>query len=77
MCKGYKKLDKIEQDDPAIAKEYMERKSIADSRLIFRLRTEMMNLKDNMKNKDMGEDADLVSYFIDVLLMREKKKTQS
>ena len=50
MCNGYKKLEKIEQDDPAIAKEYMERKSIADSRLIFRLRTEMVNLKDNMKN---------------------------
>ena len=33
MCNGYKKLDKIKQDDPTIAKEYMERKSIADSRL--------------------------------------------
>ena len=108
----YKKLYKIKQDDPTISKEYMARKSIADSRLIFRLRTEMENLKDNMKNmykgdlvncqacnmgvpepqthvmycpgyewlrvgEEMGDDSDLVSYFIYVLLMRENKKTQS
>ena len=110
MMTGYKKLDKIKQDDPTKAKEYMERKAIADSRLIFRMRTEMVKLRDNMRNmykgdlvncqacsmgvpesqthvmfctgyedlrlgKDMREDKDLVSFFRDVLKMRERKKT--
>jgi len=55
MMTGYKKLDRIKQDDPTKAKEYMERKSIADSRLIFRMRTEMVNLRDNMRNKYKGD----------------------
>ena len=107
----YKKLDKIELDDPTIAKDYMGDKSIADSRLIFRLRTEMVDLKDNMRNryrwtstnceacdmsapesqlhvmtcmgyreqrigKDLGKDTDLVAYFREVLLLREKRKSK-
>ena len=91
---------------------YMMKKSLADSRLIFRLRTEMVDVKDNMRNKyngtrvnceacdleaaesqvhvmvcpgyaelragkDMQKDVDLVSYFREVLLLREKKKCTS
>ena len=50
MTDNYKKLDKIKEDDPTVAKEYKERKSLADCRMVFRMRTEMINLKDNMKN---------------------------
>ena len=72
--------------------------------MIFRMRTEMINIKDNMKNNYkgvlvncdacdmrvpesqthvmlcagyeqlMGTDGDLVIYFREVLLLREKRK---
>ena len=109
MIRDYKKLDQIKSDDPTIAKEYMERKSIADCRMIFRMRTEMINLKENMKNKykgalvncdacnmgvpesqthvmtckgyeqlrarkDMDNMGDIVAFFREVLLLREKRK---
>jgi hypothetical protein len=47
----YKKLDKIIDDDPTVAKDYMGEKSLADARMIFRLRTEMIDVKDNMRNR--------------------------
>ena len=47
----YKKLDKILGDDPTKPKDYMMNKSLADSRMIFRIRTEMVDMKDNMRNK--------------------------
>ena len=50
----YKKLDRIIGDDPTESKSYMKQKSLADSRLIFRLRTEMIDVKDNMRNKYKG-----------------------
>ena len=106
----YKKLDKIVNDDPTVVKNYMMEKSMADARLTFRLRTEMVDVKDNMRSKykgakvnceacnlevaesqvhvmvcpgyvelrigkDMQKDKDLVSYFREVLLTREKKKS--
>ena len=109
VANGYKKLDKIKGDDPTNPKEYLERKSLTDCRMIFRMRTEMIKLKDNMKNnykgvlvncdacdmrvpesqthvmlcagyehlrigKDMGTDGDLLTYFREVLLLREKRK---
>ena len=109
MIKDYKKLDKVKCDDPTVAKEYMEKKSIADCRMIFRMRTEMINLKENMKNKykgalvncdacnmgvpesqthvmtckgyeqlrarkDMDNMGDIVAFFREVLLLREKRK---
>ena len=109
MNKDYKKLDKIKMDDPTRAKEYMEGKSLADCRVIFRFRTEMINLKENMKNryrgemvncdacnmgvpesqahvmsctgykeiragKDLSKDGDLVAFFREVLVIREKRK---
>ena len=46
LAKGYKKLDKIKGDDPTKPKEYMERKSLIDCRLIFIVRTEMINIKE-------------------------------
>ena len=105
----YKKLDKIIGDDPTTAKDYMKQKCLADTRMIFRLRTEMVNVKDNMRNKykgssvncdacnlkvaesqihvmvcpgyedirvgkDMMKDRDLVNYFREVLMLREKRK---
>ena len=33
----------------------MERKSLADTRAIFRLRTEMIDVKDNMRGKYKGD----------------------
>ena len=51
---SYKKLDKIVGDDPTVAKEYMKEKAMADARLIFRLRTEMVEVKDNMRNSYKG-----------------------
>ena len=50
----YKKLDKILGDDPTKPKDYMMDKSLADSRMIFRIRTEMVDMKDNMRNKYKG-----------------------
>ena len=112
MNRDYKKLDQVKSDDPTIPKEYMERKSIADCRMIFRMRTEMINLKENMKNKykgalvncdacdmgvpesqthvmtckgyeqlragkDMDNMGNIVAYFRDVLLLREKRKRRT
>ena len=53
----YKKLDKILSDDPTKPKDYMMLNSLADSRIIFRLRTEMMDLKDNMRNRYRGTNV--------------------
>ena len=107
----YKKLNKIIGDDPTIAKDYMKQKCIADTRLIFRLRTEMLDVKDNMRNKykktstncdacdmgtaesqahvmvcpgyadvrvgkDLDRDRDLVSYFREVMLLRERNNVK-
>ena len=104
---GYKKLDIILNDDPTTAKDYMEKKTIEDARMIFRIRTEMIDVKDNMRNrykktgvncdacdlrvaesqlhvmscpgyaelrvgKDMTKDTDMVSYFREVMIQREK-----
>ena len=54
MTEDYKKLDKIKMEDPTKATEYMEKKCLSDTRLIFRMRTEMVNLKDNMRNQYKG-----------------------
>ena len=54
MTDNYKKLDKIKLDDPTVPKEYMEKKCLADCRMVFRMRTQMINLKDNMKNMYKG-----------------------
>ena len=53
----YKKIDRIVEDDPTEPKTYMKQKSLADSRLIFRLRTEMVDVKDNMRNKYKGSQV--------------------
>ena len=107
----YKKIDRIKEDNPTEPKSYLKQKSLADSRLIFRMRTEMVDIKDNMRNKykgpgvncdacnmklaesqihvmactgyedlrvgkDMMNDGDLVKYFREVLLIRERRKVQ-
>ena len=111
----YRKLDNILGDDPTKPKDYMMDKSLADSRMIFRIRTEILDMKDNMKDnmrnkykgtsinceacdnnkaesqshvmvcpgyaelrvgKDMRRDQDLVSYFREVLILREKRKSK-
>ena len=53
---SYKKLDKIKNDDPTEAKDYMRKKSLADCRIIFRVRTEMIDIKDNMRGKYKGKN---------------------
>ena len=105
----YEKLDKVKVDDPTVAKKYMETKAVGDCRVLFRIRTEMLDLKENMRNKyratntyceacdghipesqahvmicsayerfrqgrDLGEDKDMVAFYRDVLLEREKRK---
>ena len=47
----------IVEDDPTEPKTYMKQKSLSDSRLIFRLRTEMVDVKDNMRNKYKGSSV--------------------
>ena len=51
---NYKKLDKVKMDNPSMAKQYMETTSILDCRLIFSIRTEMVELKDNRRNMFKG-----------------------
>ena len=105
----YEKVDKIKDDDPTMPKEYLETRSIADCRMLFRLRTEMVDLKDNMRGrykgyntnceacqenvpesqthvmicsayrdirlgKDLNDNRNLVKYYREVLLRREKKR---
>ena len=107
----YEKLDKVKVDDPTLTKGYMENKAVGDCRVIFRIRTKMLDLKDNMRNRyrasnknceacddqlpesqshvmvckayqrfrvgrDLGEDKDMVAFYRDVLLAREKKKSK-
>ena len=55
--KRYQKLDKIKEENPTQAKPYLETKSISDCRIIFRIRTEMMDLKDNMRGKYKGSST--------------------
>ena len=43
----YEKLDKVKVDDPTVAKKYMENKAVGDCRVIFRIWTNMLYLKDN------------------------------
>ena len=106
----YEKLDKVKVDDPTVAKKYMENKAVGDCRVTFRIRTEMLDLKENMRNRyratdtnceacedhvpesqahvmicsayerfrvgrDLGEDKDMVAFYRDVLLEREKRKS--
>ena len=89
----------------------MENKAVGDCRVIFRIRTEMLDLKENMKNRyratdtnceacddhvpesqshvmvckayerfrvgrNLGEDKDMVAFYRNVLLEREKRKSK-
>ena len=53
----YQKLDKLKEDNPTQAKNYLETKSISDCRVTFRIRTEMMDLKDNMRRRYKGSST--------------------
>ena len=53
----YEKLDKVKVDDPTVAKKYMENKVVGDCRVIFRIRTEMLDLMDNMRNRSRATDT--------------------
>ena len=53
----YQKLDELKEDNPTQAKNYLETKSISDCRVIFRIRTEMMDLKDNMRRRYKGSST--------------------
>ena len=49
-----KKLNQILNDYRTKPKDYMEKTSQADTRLVFRMRTEMLDVKDNMLDKYKG-----------------------
>ena len=49
-----KKLNQILNDYRTKPKDYMEKTSQADTRLVFRMRTEMLDVKDNMRGKYKG-----------------------
>ena len=51
MKDKYKKLDDLVATENGVVKEYMQTKNIAESRLMFRIRTKMLDLKENMKGK--------------------------
>jgi hypothetical protein len=53
----YEKIDKIKEDNPTVAKQYLETRSIYDCRMIFRIRTEMLDLKDNMRRRYKGSNT--------------------
>ena len=47
----YEKIDKIKEDNPTVVKQYLETRSIYYCTMIFRIRTEMLDLKDNMRRR--------------------------
>ena len=49
-----KKLNQILNDYRTKPKDYMEKTSLSDTRLVFRTRTEMLDVKDNMRGKYKG-----------------------
>ena len=51
MSSNYTKLDELVEVEDGCVKEYMKMKNLAESRMMFRIRTKMLNLKDNMKGK--------------------------
>ena len=108
----YQKLDKIKEDNPTEAKSYLETKSISDCRIIFRIRTEMVDLKDNMRGRykgfstncemcdehvpesqsqfmvcsayqelragrDLSTDKDLVYFYRDVMILRQRNQLKT
>ena len=48
MAKKYKKLDELVEGGNGLLKEYMKIKNISESRMMFRIRTKMLNQKENM-----------------------------
>ena len=53
----YEKIDKIKEDNPTVDKQYLETRIIYDCRMIFRIRTEMLDLKDNMGRRYKGSNT--------------------
>ena len=58
MISKYKKLDDLveEEDGMLNIKDYMRTKNISESRVLFRIRTKMLDLKDNMKGRYSKDD---------------------
>ena len=51
MILKYKKLDDLVEEEDGMLKDYMRTKNISESRVLFRIRTKMLDLKDNMKGR--------------------------
>ena len=51
MTSKYTKLDDLVEGEDGCVKEYMKIKNLAKSRMMFRIRTKMVNLKENMKGQ--------------------------
>ena len=58
MSSNYTKLDELVEIEDGCVKEYMKMKNLAESRMMFRIRTKMLNLKDNMKGKYKGSSLE-------------------
>ena len=62
----YKYMDRITEDDLTEHKSYLKKKSLADSRLIFRMRTEMDDIKASMRNMFKGPSVNCDASNLDV-----------
>ena len=51
MKEKYKKLDELVDTENGLVKDYMKTKNIMESRMLFRIRTKMLDLKENMKGR--------------------------
>ena len=49
MVKEYKKLDELVEGEDGLLKNYMSVKNISESRMMFRIRTKVHDLTDNMR----------------------------
>ena len=56
MILKYKKLDDLVEEEDGMLKDYMRTKNISESRVLFRIRTKMLDLKDNMKGRYSKDD---------------------
>ena len=61
MSSNYTKLDELVEVEDGCVKEYMKMKNLAESRMMFRIRTKMLNLKDNMKGRYRGSSLECIA----------------
>ena len=58
MSSNYTKLDELVEGEDGCVKDYMKMKNLSESRMLFRIQTKMLNLKDNMNGKYKGSSLE-------------------